>query len=81
MIAEFTRKVWGNVLDRATIAGRAQVDVFEKISDKGLQNDCLGRMIASSTDPFEAKPVKIIDKIERVEVVEVVEVVERYFSR
>jgi len=69
-VAEHTRKVWAAVLERTTLAARVQVDVFEKISDKGVQNDCLGRMIASSADPFDAVPVRIVDKISRVEVVD-----------
>jgi hypothetical protein len=70
MMAEHTRKVWGFVLERTTIAARAQVDLFEKISEKGLQNDYLGRMIASCPDPIEAPDFKVIDKIARAEVLE-----------
>ena len=70
MIAQYTRKVWGMVLDRSAVSARAQVDLFEKISDKGVQNDCLGRIIASTMDPFEMKPVKISDTVPRAEVVE-----------
>ena len=69
-VAEHTRKIWSNVLKRTTVAARAQVDVLEKISDKGLQNDCLGRMIAASGDPFEIVPITIIDKITRPEVIQ-----------
>jgi hypothetical protein len=69
-VAEHTRKVWANVLNRTTIAARAQVDLLEKISDKGLQNDCLGRMIASCGDPFDNSPITVIDKITRAEIVE-----------
>jgi len=74
-VAEHTRQVWSSVLKRTTVAARAQVDILEKISDKGLQNDCLGRMIASSPDPFTIVPIEIIDKIKRVEIIQ------RYLSR
>src|SRR5271154_7088795 len=67
-VAEHTRQVWSSVLQRTTAAARAQVDMLEKISDKGLQNDTLGRMIASSGDPFDIPVLSIIDKISRVEV-------------
>jgi hypothetical protein len=67
-VAEHTRKVWSNVLKQTTVTARAQVDILEKISDKGLQNDCLGRMIASSGDPFDIGPMVIIDKITRAEI-------------
>ena len=69
-VAEYTRHVWTSVLKRTTVAARAQVDILEKISDKGLQNDCLGRMIASAGDPFDPPTIQLIDKITRVEVVE-----------
>jgi hypothetical protein len=68
-VAEHTRKVWASVLKRTTAAARSQVDILEKISDKGLQNDCLGRMIAYCGDPFDMSPVNIIDKITRAEIV------------
>jgi hypothetical protein len=68
-VAEHTRQVWSNILKRTTVAARAQVDILEKISDKGLQNDCLGRMIASAGDPFDIVPLSIIDQITPVEVV------------
>jgi len=64
-IAEHTRKVWSSVLKRTTMAARAQVDILEKVSDKGLQNDCLGRLIAGVGDPFDTVPGEIIDKITR----------------
>lgn len=69
-VAEHTRKVWSNVLKRTTVAARAQVDILEKVSDKGLQNDCLGRMIAAAGDPFDIPTIEIIDKITRAEVVQ-----------
>jgi hypothetical protein len=69
-VAEHTRQVWSSVLKRTTVSARAQVDILEKISDKGLQNDCLGRMIASSADPLTIVPIEIIDKIKRVEVIQ-----------
>jgi hypothetical protein len=61
--AQHTRKVWSSVLKRTTLAARAEVDILEKVSEKGLQNDCLGRMIASADDPFDVVPVRVIDKI------------------
>ena len=69
-VAEHTRQVWSRSLKRTTLAARAQVDILEKVSDKGLQNDCLGRMIASAGDPFDAPAIHIIDKVSRVEVVQ-----------
>jgi hypothetical protein len=70
-VAEHTRNVWSGVIKRATLAARAQVDIWEKISDRGLQNDCLGRMVASAGDPFTATPEAIIRQIEkRIEVFE-----------
>jgi hypothetical protein len=69
-VAEHTRQVWSHVLKRTTVAARAQVDILEKVSDKGLQNDCLGRMIASAGDPFDIHTINIIDKINRIEVVQ-----------
>jgi hypothetical protein len=69
-VAEHTRQVWSNILKRTTVAARAQVDILEKVSDKGLQNDCLGRMIASAGDPFDIPMIHIIDKVKRVEIVQ-----------
>jgi hypothetical protein len=62
-VAQHTRQVWSSVLKRTTLAARAEVDILEKVSEKGLQNDCLGRMIASADDPFDVVPVRVIDKI------------------
>jgi len=69
-VAEHTRKVWSSVLKRTTLAARSQVDILEKVSDKGLQNDCLGRMIAGTGDPFDIIPEEIIHKISRPVVIE-----------
>lgn len=69
-VAEYTRQVWSSILKRTTMTARAQVDILEKVSDKGLQNDCLGRMIASAGDPFDIPTIDIIDKVERVEIVQ-----------
>ena len=69
-VAEHTRQVWTSVLKRTSVAARAQVDILEKISDKGLQNDCLGRMIASAGDPFDIPTIKIIDRIARAEIIQ-----------
>ena len=69
-VAEHTRQVWSSVLNRTTAAARAQIDILEKVSDKGLQNDCLGRMIASAGDPFDIPTIKIIDKVARPEIVQ-----------
>jgi len=66
-VAQHTRKVWSSVLKRTTLAARAEVDILEKMSDKGLQNDCLGRMIASTGDPIEVVPPPIIIDIAREE--------------
>ena len=76
-VAEHTRQVWSTILKRTTVAARAQVDILEKVSDKGLQNDCLGRMIASAGDPFDIPSIHIIDKVTRVEAVQRY----RYFIR
>jgi hypothetical protein len=67
-VAEHTRQVWSNILKRTTVGARAQVDILEKVSDKGLQNDCLGRMIASCGDPFDIVPLDIIKEIVPVQV-------------
>lgn len=64
-VAQHTRKVWSSVLKRTTLAARAEVDVLEKVSEKGLQNDCLGRMLASTADPFDVVPPPIIDGISK----------------
>jgi hypothetical protein len=64
-VAEHTRQVWSNVLKRTTMAARAQVDILEKVSDKGLQNDILGRMIATAGDPFDIPTMGIIDRIKQ----------------
>jgi hypothetical protein len=69
-VAEHTRQVWSSILKRTTVAARAQIDILEKVSEKGVQNDCLGRMIASAGDPFDIPTIKIIDKIARTEVVQ-----------
>jgi len=70
-VAEFTRKVWKSVLKRGIVVARGQVDVWERISERGVQNDCLGRMIAGCGDPFAMKrPADIVESIERVERVE-----------
>jgi hypothetical protein len=69
-VAEHTRQVWSSILKRTTMAARAQVDILEKVSDKGLQNDCLGRIIASAGDPFDIPTTHVIDKITRVGVVQ-----------
>lgn len=69
-VAEHTRQVWSSILKRTTMASRAQVDILEKVSDKGLQNDCLGRMIASAGDPFDIPTIHVIDKITSVEVIQ-----------
>lgn len=69
-VAEYTRQVWSSILKRTTMTARAQVDILEKVSDKGLQNDCLGRMIASAGDPFDIPTIHVIDKVERVEIVQ-----------
>ena len=69
-VAEHTRQVWSTILKRTTVAARAQVDILEKVSDKGLQNDCLGRMIASAGDPFDPPTIELLDKIKLVETVE-----------
>jgi len=72
-VAEFTRKVWKSVLKRGAVVARAQVDIWERISERGVQNDCLGRMIAGCGDPFVNIPADIVESIERVERVERVE--------
>jgi hypothetical protein len=64
-VAQYTRNVWCSILRRTTLAVRAEVDIFEKVSEKGLQNDCLGRMLASIGDPFNVVPPPIINGIAR----------------
>lgn len=64
-VAEHTRQVWSNVLKQTTIAARAQVDILEKVSDKGLQNDILGRMIATAGDPLDIPTMAIIDQVKQ----------------
>jgi hypothetical protein len=67
-VAEHTRQVWSKVLKQTTMAARAQVDILEKVSDKGLQNDILGRMIATAGDPLDIPTIDIVDGIKHPEV-------------
>jgi hypothetical protein len=69
-IAEHTRRAWSNVLKWTTSAVCAQVKILEKISNKGLQNDCLGKMIASVGDPFNTGESNIITEDSRTEIVQ-----------
>jgi hypothetical protein len=66
-VAQHTRNVWRKALDWSTVGTRAQVDVWEKISERGVQNDGLGRMIASCVDPVEGVPAGVVERLERVE--------------
>jgi hypothetical protein len=45
---------------RAAVAARAQVDIFERVSERGVQCDCLGRMIAGAGDPFGVREFDVI---------------------
>lgn len=69
-VASHTRKVWKSVLKRTTLAARAQVDVLERVAERGVVNDCLGRMVVSCKDPCEVEPEGIVEGILRVEVVQ-----------
>jgi hypothetical protein len=68
-VAEHTRQVWRGVVQRAAVAARAEVDVFERISDKGVQCDCLGRMISAVGDPFDVRELNVIRGIRETQVV------------
>jgi len=62
-VAEHTRQVWRSVVKRAAVAARAQVDIFEQVSEKGVQRDCLGRMIAAAGDPFDVRELDVIQSV------------------
>jgi len=48
---------------KAAVAARAQVDIFEQVSEKGLQRDCLGRMIVAAGDPFDVRELDVIRSV------------------
>ena len=57
-------------MKRTTLAARAQVDVLERVAERGVVNDCLGRMVVGVRDPWEVKPEGIVEGITRMEVVQ-----------
>lgn len=56
------------MLKRTTLAARAQVDVLERVAERGVVNDCLGRMVVGVRDPWEVKPEGIVEGIRTVNV-------------
>lgn len=57
-------------MKRTTLAARAQVDVLERVAERGVVNDCLGRMVVGVRDPWEVTPEGIVEGITRMEVVQ-----------
>ena len=45
------------------------MDVLERVAERGVLNDCLGRMVVSCKDPCEVEPEGIVEEITRAEVV------------
>ena len=62
-VAEHTRQVWRSVVKRAAVAARGQVDIFEQVSEKGVQCDCLGILIAAAGDPFDMRELDVIRSV------------------
>jgi hypothetical protein len=53
------------VVKRAAVAARAQVDIFERVSERGVQCDCLGRMIEGAGDPFDVRELDVIRDVQQ----------------
>lgn len=41
------------------------MDIFERVSERGVQCDCLGRMIAGAGDPFDVRELDVIRGVQR----------------
>ena len=46
------------------------MDVLERVAERGVVNDCLGRMVVGVRDPWEVRPEGILEGITRLEVVQ-----------
>ena len=46
---------------------RGEVDVWERVAERGVLNDCLGRRVVMCRDPWDTAVEEVVEGIKRVE--------------